>query len=99
MSESTGNQLLTSTRPLSSFLMTAEACGHDAPALTSFPAGCTASNLLMKKWMGLICPKLRLRVRLPQNREFVSSTVKVHSQSKDKMDFSRVEWLWNDDVK
>ncbi|KAF8444875.1 hypothetical protein L210DRAFT_943580 [Boletus edulis BED1] len=62
-------------------------------SLTDF----TASELPTTKWMRLIRPKMRLRVRA-QHREFVSSAVKVDDRGLDGMNFlGRVQWPWNDD--
>ncbi|KAH0828060.1 hypothetical protein J3R83DRAFT_3711 [Lanmaoa asiatica] len=56
----------------------------------------TAYELPTKKWMKLVRPKMRLRVRA-QNHEFVSSTVKVCDQNPDEKNASEVNWLWDDD--
>lgn len=58
----------------------------------------TAHELPTKKWMRLIRPRLRLRVRV-QHRDFVSSSViiKVDERSVDGMSVSSVHWPWNGD--
>jgi len=61
-------------------------------SLTDF----TASELPTTKWMRLIRPKMRLRVRA-QNREFVSSAIGVDDRSLDGMKIASVQWSWNDD--
>ena len=56
----------------------------------------TAYELPTKKWMKLVRPKMRLRVRV-QNRDFVSSTVKVGDQSPEGTNLSSIHWPWRGD--
>jgi hypothetical protein len=56
-----------------------------------FPADFTANELPTKRWMKLIRPKMRLRVRV-QRRHFVSSTINVHDQNSDGTNVSSVHW-------
>jgi len=61
----------------------------------------TAYELPAKRWMKLVRPRMRLRVRLPdQNRDFFSAPVKVPGDPSKRVgttDFSSVGWPWNND--